>query len=156
MSIVNRKSIIEVASAEIGTKESPKNSNNTKYGKWFGLDGVMWCGIFVSWCYAMAGRKLPRIGFLNGFAGCQTLYNYAKKNELIVKDPKEGDVVLFDWNNDKRYDHVGLFKNWVKEGLDFETIEGNTSLGNDSNGGCVMQRNRSTKSSYGVVFIRFS
>lgn len=64
--------IVEIASAEIGQKEQPENSNETKYGEWFGLNGVAWCGIFVSWVYAMAGRQLPKIGFTKGFAGCQT------------------------------------------------------------------------------------
>jgi hypothetical protein len=34
--------IVEIARQEIGVIESPKNSNKTKYEKWFGLDGVAW------------------------------------------------------------------------------------------------------------------
>ena len=49
--------IVEIAEKEIGQVEVPKNSNKTKYGKWFGLDGVAWCGIFVSWCYSQAGQQ---------------------------------------------------------------------------------------------------
>ncbi len=51
--------IVEIARAEVGNSEAPKNSNKTKYGKWFGFDGVAWCGMFVSWCYAQAGQQLP-------------------------------------------------------------------------------------------------
>jgi len=76
--------IVEIARAEIGTKESPKNSNKTKYGKWFGLDGLAWCGMFVSWCYAMRGKPLPNIGYSKGFAGCQTAVAYFRKNKRIV------------------------------------------------------------------------
>ena len=72
--------VIEIAKKEIGYSETPKNTNKTKYGKWFGLDGVAWCGIFVSWCYAQAGKPLGKIGFLKGFAGCQTAVAYFKKN----------------------------------------------------------------------------
>lgn len=134
-------SLIGVALGEIGVTESPKNSNKTKYGKWFGLDGVAWCGIFVSWCYAQAGRPLPNIGFSKGFAGCQTAVAYFKKNKKITTEPKEGDIVFFDFNSDGRYDHTGLFVKWI-DANQFETIEGNTSLTNDSNGGEVMRRIR--------------
>lgn len=137
------KSVIDIALAEVGQKESPKNTNKTKYGKWFGFDGVAWCGMFVSYCYAKAGYPLPNIGFTKGFAGCQTAVAYFKKNNKITKEPVEGDIVFFDWNGDGRYDHTGLFIKWVGLGT-FETIEGNTAVGNDSNGGKVMRRTRNS------------
>lgn len=136
--------IIEIAKAEVGTKESPANSNKTKYGKWFGLDGVAWCAIFVSWCYFQAGKRLPKIGFTLGFAGCQTGYAYFKKNGWITNNPVVGDIVLFDWNLDGRYDHTGIFNGWVSE-TKFNTFEGNTSISNQSNGGEVMARERDKK-----------
>ena len=131
--------IIEIAKKEVGYVEKP--GNKTKYGQWFGLDGVAWCAIFVSWCYSMAGKQLPKIGFLKGFAGCQSGYAYFKKMGLITTNPAIGDIVLFDWNKDGRYDHTGLFNGWVDDKY-FMTIEGNTSLKNDSNGGSVMERKR--------------
>lgn len=133
--------IIQTATKEIGVCESPANSNNTKYGKWFGLNGVAWCGIFVSWCYAMSGKQLPKIGFLKGFAGCQTAVAYFKKNNCLTTNPVAGDIVFFDWNNDGRYDHTGIFVKHIDKNR-FETIEGNTSLTNQSNGGQVMKRVR--------------
>ena len=72
--------IVEIASKEVGQGETPLNSNKSKYGKWFGFDGVAWCGMFVSWCYTQAGTPLPKIGFSKGFAGCQTAVAYFKKN----------------------------------------------------------------------------
>lgn len=136
--------IIRIAEKEIGQGEKPLNSNRTKYGKWFNFDGVAWCGMFVSWCYAMAGFPLPKIGFTKGFAGCQTAVAYFKKNNQITTDPKEGDIVFFDWNSDGRYDHTGIFVKWIDDNT-FETIEGNTSPKNDSNGGNVMRRTRNKK-----------
>jgi hypothetical protein len=135
--------IIEIARQEIGTVESPPNSNRSKYGAWFGFDGVAWCGMFVSYCYYKAGYPLGNIGFSKGFAGCQTAYAHFLKTKEITTHPQPGDIVLFDWNGDRRYDHTGIFVRWVDEqkGI-FETIEGNTSLTNDSNGGKVMMRNR--------------
>ena len=141
--------IIRIAEKEIGQGEKPLNSNKTKYGKWFGFDGVAWCGMFVSWCYAQAGFQLPKIGFSKGYAGCQTAVAYFKKNNQITTDPKEGDIVFFDWNGDGRYDHTGLFVKWVDKD-NFETIEGNTAVGNDSNGGNVMRRKRNKKN---VIFV---
>ena len=136
--------IIRIAEKEIGQVEKPMNTNKTKYGKWFGLDGVAWCGIFVSWCYAQAGFPLPKIGFSKGFAGCQTAVAYFKKNKLITTEPVEGDIVFFDWNKDGRYDHTGIFVKWIDENT-FESIEGNTAVGNDSNGGMVMRRSNRKK-----------
>ena len=134
--------IIDIARAEIGTMESPANSNMTKYGEWFGLQSVPWCAIFVSWVYAHAGHRLPIIGYTNGMAGCQTAYHYFKTKNLLVKSPVPGDIVLYDWQGDGRYDHVGIFEIDMGNGK-FSAIEGNTSLVNDSNGGEVMRRTRS-------------
>jgi cell wall-associated NlpC family hydrolase len=134
--------IVEIATSEIGYAESPAGSNRTKYGRWFGLDGVPWCAIFVSWCYAQAGRPLGRIGYLKGFAGCQTGYDYWKKHNKLTSQPVEGDIVLFDWNRDGRFDHTGIFVKDLGNGY-FQSIEGNTSLANQSNGGQVQLRKRS-------------
>jgi hypothetical protein len=142
--------IIEIASVEVGQGEVPLNSNKTKYGKWFLLDGVAWCGMFVSWCYFMAGKPLGKIGFTKGFAGCQTAVAFFKKNGKVTTTPVEGDIVFFDWNNDGRYDHTGLFVKWIQPNTKFETIEGNTSLTNQSNGGQVMRRNRNNVN---VIFV---
>lgn len=144
--------IIRIAETQIGEREKPLNSNKTKYGKWFGFDGVAWCGMFVSWCYAQAGFPLPKIGFTKGYAGCQTAVAYFKKNNQITKSPVEGDIVFFDWNADGRYDHTGIFVKWIND-KEFHTIEGNTAVGNDSNGGTVMKRVRKNKN---VLFAHVS
>ena len=141
--------ILRIAEKEIGQTEKPSNSNKTKYGKWFGLDGVAWCGIFVSWCYDQAGFPLPKIGFLKGYAGCQTAVAYFKKMNQTTKTPVEGDIVFYDWNADGRFDHTGMFVKWVND-KEFEAIEGNTAVGNDSNGGNVMRRIRKNKN---VIFV---
>lgn len=133
--------IVAIAEKEIGYTETPTNSNKTKYGKWFGFDGVAWCGMFVSWCYDKSGLPLGNVGFSKGFAGCQTAVAHYKKKNKITNNPISGDIVFFDWNNDGRYDHTGIFVKDI-DGKSFETIEGNTSLTNQSNGGQVMRRKR--------------
>ena len=143
---------IDIAAGEIGQTETPPDSNKTKYGKWFGLDGVAWCGVFVSWCYDKAGKPLGNIGFKKGFAGCQTAVAHFKKAGKIVSEPQPSDIVFFDWNKDGRYDHTGMFVKWIeKQKGTFETIEGNTAVGNDSNGGNVMRRVRNKSV---AIFVR--
>ena len=142
--------VVEIARKEIGQGEVPLNSNKTKYGKWFGFDGVAWCGMFVSWCYAQVGAPLGNIGFKKGFAGCQTAVAYFRKNNRITTNPVAGNIVFFDWNGDGRHDHTGIFVRWIEVGKTFEAIEGNTAVGNDSNGGNVMLRQRGVKN---VLFV---
>lgn len=144
--------ILSIARKEIGYAEVPANTNKTKYGKWFGFDGVAWCGMFVSWCYDKAGYPLGKIGFFKGFAGCQTAVAHFRKTGEVTLNPVPGDIVFFDWNGDSRYDHVGLFDRWEDgEKKTFITVEGNTSLHNDSNGGTVMERLRGRVGS--VIFV---
>jgi cell wall-associated NlpC family hydrolase len=141
--------LLEIAYAEVGYTENPSGSNKTKYGKWFLLDGVPWCAMFVSWCYDQAGTPLGNIGFKKGFAGCQTGFaHWSKTGEITIK-PAPGDICLFDWNGDKRYDHTGIFVSDLGNGK-FKSIEGNTSSTNQSNGGQVQIRERSYNN---VVFV---
>ena len=52
------ESVIRRAEAELGYKEGRNNSN--KYGKWFGMNKVSWCCIFVVYCFAHAlGETKP-------------------------------------------------------------------------------------------------
>lgn len=133
--------IVAIAEKEIGYTETPANSNKTKFGKWFGLPNLPWCGMFVSWCYDKAGFPLGNVGFSKGFAGCQTAVAHYKKKNKVTTKPVQGDIVFFDWNGDGRFDHTGIFVKDI-DGKSFETIEGNTSLTNQSNGGQVMRRKR--------------
>jgi hypothetical protein len=142
--------VVAIAQKEIGQGEVPLNSNKTKYGKWFGFDGVAWCGMFVSWCYDQAGAPLGNIGFKKGFAGCQTAVAHYRKTNRITTNPVAGNIVFFDWNKDGRHDHTGIFVRWIELNKTFESIEGNTAVGNDSNGGNVMLR---TRKNINVLFV---
>lgn len=147
--------VIKIAEKEVGYSEYPANSNRTKYGKWFGWDGVAWCAMFVSWCYDKTGFTLKGLGWPKGFAGCQAGYDRFKKLGLITKTPAPGDIVLFDWNGDGRFDHVGIYVKTINS-KQFEAIEGNTSLTNQSNGGMVMRRTRKfpvDPKKYNCVFV---
>ena len=86
--------------------------------------------------------RLGKIEDAKGYRSCQGGYAYWKGSGEITKNPQPGDIVLFDWTGDGHCDHTGIFEKWIKEGSTFSTIEGNTAIGNDSDGGCVMQRTR--------------
>ena len=51
-----------------GRREDPPGSNRTPFGVWFGLDGVPWCNIFVSYCFAVGAGYTIAAGFHG--AGC--------------------------------------------------------------------------------------
>ncbi|WP_297333388.1 peptidoglycan-binding protein [Flavobacterium sp.] len=143
----NRKALLDTAHAELGTVESPAGSNKTKYGEWYGMNGVKWCAIFVSWVYDRAGFPLGAIQAPKGIHHCQAAHNYFKSKNMLVKEPQPGDIVLFDWRGDGHADHIGIFKKWTNSAkTTFESYEGNTATGNDSDGGKVMLRNRSLNS----------
>ena len=141
--------IVQIAKAEIGYVEKPVNL--TKYGEWFGLDGEPWCGMGVSWVYFMADKPLPNIGFSKGFAGCQTAVKYFRAKGKIVEIPQEGDIVFFAFKKPGVYNHCGIFVQPSERTGYFESIEGNTSLASDHNGGSVMMRTRKYE---GCVFVR--
>lgn len=140
---MNRETVIQTAIKEIGTFEDPSGSNKTKYGKWYNLDRVAWCAIFVSYVFDKAKLPLGRIQTAKGYHHCQGAHNFFKGKNRLTKNPQKGDIVMFDWQADGWADHTGIFVKWTNaEKTDFTSIEGNTSTSNNSNGGMVMERNR--------------
>lgn len=135
--------VVETALKYVGVKESPAGSNMTEFGKWFGLNGKAWCGMFASFCYNEAGHPLGTIDFKKGFAGCPfAVKHFTAKGEVVTFEQSQGgDLVFFDWDGNGKWDHVAILE--YKSGKAFVTIEGNTAIGNDSNGGEVMRRGNS-------------
>lgn len=128
---------LEIARAEIGYTESPANSNRTKYGVWFGLNGQPWCAIFICWVMSQAGVPYSKQAYT------PTLAQWYKNQGRWSKTPQPGDVVFFDFpGGHNRIEHVGLVESVGKGHI--ITIEGNTSLGDNTNGGAVMRRQRSS------------
>lgn len=80
-----------------------------------GAVGEPWCGDFVAFVYRKAGsravtRAWASVWYL-AFGGLAGLG--------VVKSPKRGDIVTFNFS------HTGLFDRWTSGG-NFLTIEGNT------------------------------
>lgn len=79
-------------------------------------------------------------------ASCPAMGSAAKKAKRIVSwaNKKIGDVIEFDFNHNGTPDHTGILIKINSDGS-ITTIEGNTSLKSDDNGGCVMLRKRYKK-----------
>ena len=131
------KEILAVARVELGYKESPAGSNRTKYGAWFGLNGHPWCMMFIQWVFAQAGVELPV-----KTSSCSALMSYAQAHgQWVTSGYRAGDIVIIDIPGNKvKTDHCGIVVTPLTTGV--RTIEGNTGVGNDSNGGEVMERTR--------------
>jgi hypothetical protein len=139
---------LAAAIKELGAKESPANSNRTKYGKWFGVDAVPWCNIFVSYCFINGAKYTICSGFKG--AGCYAKgCTYVPTTEAWLRatgmwkgrtEPMPGDIAIYNWNGGVP-DHIGLVEKYLGGGQ-FNAIEGNTAVGNDANGGEVMRRLR--------------
>jgi len=144
------KSIIELAESQVGIKESPANSNRVKYNKEYYGSNVSgsaypWCCVFVWWVFNHDGASKL---FYNGkkTALCATLMSWFKtQGRFYSKNPKPGDIVFFNWVGGSVAKHVGIVKSYDSKTGKVITIEGNTSVGNDSNGGQVMIRERDSK-----------
>lgn len=136
---------LRLCAAEIGNTENPPNSNKTKYGKWYGLDGNAWCMMFVQWCFNQAGLTLEHKS-----ASCYETRDWWQSHHpdrVFKQTAKPGDIVIFNFS------HTGIVES--DNGSTVTTIEGNTSpddSGSQSNGGCVARKKRDK--SRCSVFIR--
>jgi len=148
-SSIGREALIEAAKY-IGLKEDPPGSNRTRFGVWFGVDGVAWCNIFVSYCFQVGAGYTICDGFKGagvragkGCAYVPTTEAWLRATGMWVgrTEPQPGDVAVFNWDGGVP-DHIGIVEQNLGNGQ-FQTIEGNTAVGNDSNGGEVMRRQRS-------------
>lgn len=139
--------LLAVARRELGNMESPANSNRTKYGRWFGLDGYAWCMMFVQWVFDQAGVALPR-----RTASCGELMRAAQAAGCwVTRDFLPGDVVIYDFPGGAATDHCGIVEMELPD-YGVQAIEGNTSQsGSQSNGGMVCRKKRPGKYIVGAV-----
>lgn len=134
----------------VGTVESPRGSNSQMFGRWYGLDRQPWCAIFVSYVLTHSGRSfrysyVPTVA-ADARAGRNRLRAIPYSAVQAALKAGHPVVACFDWPGESpgTPDHIG-FVSHVIDGSSFATIEGNTSLGNQSNGGAVMLRKRNRR-----------
>lgn len=142
--------LLDIARAELGTKESPAGSNRVKYNTaYYGREvsgpSYPWCVVFAWWCCDQAGVELPI-----RTASCSALKAAAQSAGMwVTGNYRPGDIVIYDWGKDGKPDHCGIIE--TVGGSSVVAIEGNTAVGNDSNGGEVMRRTRTMSQIIGAV-----
>jgi len=153
---VREQALVE-ARRWIGTKESPAGSNQCWATDWYGMVGP-WCAMAATYWFETAAQQLGRDSpsFVRGtyYAYCPYIVNDAiaqRRGLKTTTDPAPGDLVVYDWDFDGIFDHVGIFEDGTS--LSWHAIEGNTSTSNQSNGGEVMRRTRSAGQA-NTVFVR--
>lgn len=142
------KQILDIARAELGTKEKPAGSNNVKYNTDYYGSPVSgsefpWCCAFVYWVFKQAGA-------LDLFAGgaktawCPYAMHWYENSGVFNSDTsqfKPGDVIFFNFQGGQTPGHIGIVESVDADG-NVICIEGNTSITSNDNGGCVMRRTR--------------
>nr|WP_300827818.1 CHAP domain-containing protein [uncultured Oscillibacter sp.] len=143
--------VLSIARRELGTKESPANSNRVKYNAWYygrevSGSAYPWCMVFVQWVFAQAGVKLPV-----KTASCGALMNAARRaGRWVTGDYRSGDVAIYDFPGGAATDHTGIIEKVTPGGV--VAIEGNTSqTGSQSDGGMVCRKTRPVKWIVGAV-----
>ena len=138
--------ILNIATKEIGTNESPANSNRVKYNTWYYGKEVSgsaypWCCAFVCWVFNKAGASKLFYGGKKT-AYCPTIENYYKSigKYYSKTEGKAGDLCLMDFGKG-RASHIGIVESKNADGS-YVVIEGNTSTISNDNGGSVMRRTR--------------
>lgn len=159
--------VLHLAFSQLGVTEWPTGSNHVKYDAWYGFVGP-WCAAFVSWCCAHTAHPVHF-----RYSYCPAVVDDARagRNGLTTVSGPATDMnhlvlALYDWPGESpgEADHVGftvpesylraefpllLTRSRASYGFlgagDFWAVEGNTSIGNQSNGGAVMLRKRNRR-----------
>ena len=148
----------------LGVKERPPKSNEVMFADWYDVAGP-WCAMFVSFCGAKAGIKAYCRSPPGRWAYVPYMVEDARAGRYhyaITHKPVSGDDAAYDFPpKDGVADHVGIvageadLRQLAPDDLDrairrfgalrgneFWAVEGNTMVGDDSDGGEVMLRKR--------------
>ena len=144
--------VLRRAAGEIGYSRWSDPKRGTKYARetqpalwprdtWLLANGISYCDIFVTWVFWKEGL----LGILPAGASYNTDYRASKGGRIKKSQARPGDVLVFDWNwSTRSTNHVGILERVLPSG-NFQTIEGNTSVGSagsQANGGRVARRVR--------------
>lgn len=144
--------LVSWAQSQIGIKEHPANSNIVKYWDSYkarcgvNYNGSPWCAAFVTDGMCTVGQW-TQTSDEGRFRYCPSLVNWAKaQGEWLDRNAvcQPGDIILFA--NKGLACHVGIVEQRLNAS-NVQTIEGNTSVTSNDNGGAVMRRTRT----YGTV-----
>lgn len=159
--------IFKMYISKLGETEHPANSNKSYASLWYGLIGA-WCAMAYSWAANHAGSKIFKAGAYCAYVPTLVYDARNHRNGLkAVFKPFSGCGVCFKWPGESSAvaDHIGCYAEEVdlqklcpvEFGVavqrfghlganEFWTIEGNTAIGNNSNGGeqIIRKRDHST------------
>jgi len=139
----------------VGVKEHPPGTNRGPHiDRWCmwaaGVLGYPWCAAFVCGMVREAcGKIVPE----PKRASVGHLETWAKQVGALLKPgtrPIPGDLIVYRFDSDNWPDHIGIVARvavvkWFGGGFigTVRAVEGNTSAGDDANGGQVQRRWRS-------------
>lgn len=111
--------------ADAGYKES--GQDRTIFGQWYGMDGVAWCDMFVSYC----GDKSGNADVIGKFAYCPSHVQFFKnKGQWLERDADvlPGDIVFFKWPGSpyQGADHIEIVTAASRSPQPVATVGGNT------------------------------
>ena len=148
--------LVQRAKQFVGVKEHPAGTNRGPYNAklkggiddWCkraaGITGYPWCAAFVCAMAEDCGYRIPE----PRRASVEYLDRWAEKVGKVVDRPLRGDLVCYDFDGGW-FDHIGIVDRVLAvrwRGNRFigyvRTVEGNTSAGNNANGGQVQIRYR--------------
>jgi hypothetical protein len=129
---------LEMALGYQGVKESPFGSNRQMFGQWYGMNGVPWCAIFVSYCLTHNGRYF-HYSYVPAIVEDA---RYGRNKMSLTNDPQPGDLVSYTFHG-KPNAHTAFFHSWADvKHYAFYDVGGNTGPVNMSNGGEVLKQER--------------
>ena len=134
--------MLDAARGQLGYREG--SNNDTKFGKWYGVNHASWCDMFVSWCAAQAGESEAVGKFSYCPSHVQWFRSHKRWSGKTFWGAHRGDVIFWDWNGNGLADHVEIVEGFA--GGNIVTLGGNT--GSASNG--VYRQTRSTRYMLGV------
>lgn len=140
----------QIARSKIGYREGPKNNENM-FGKWFGMDQVAWCAIFLSWLSDQSG--LTYLGKPWRFASTVAAQAHANRAGRWVTMPQVGTIAMM--KHSSTTGHVGyVIAILARAGqVIVVTIEGNTNDQGAREGNGVWIRERSVSSWDGYIVL---
>ena len=152
----SNKIIIAEAMKYLGLKEGLNNDNI--FGKHYNMNNVPYCSLFVSYVLEKTGystlMNLAGAGAYKKFCSyVPTVYSYYSYLNKVHKNPKEGDIIMFDFGSTYA-EHIGFVVSFDKKTQIVTTIEANTSsgvAGSQSNGDGVYIRKRHMSTVKGCI-----